>query len=43
MAAPSAGFDVRIVLLAQERGWPVLTSDPDDLLAIDPELVVERV
>ncbi len=36
-------IDAHVVLLAQERGWPVLTSDPDELLAIDPELVVERV
>ena len=35
--------DAHIVLLARQRGWPVLTSDPDDLLAIDPKLVVERI
>ncbi len=35
--------DAHIVLLARERSWPVLTSDPDDLLAIDPLLEVERV
>jgi predicted nucleic acid-binding protein len=35
--------DAHIVLVARERGWPVLTSDPGDLLRIDPTLVVERV
>jgi hypothetical protein len=28
---------------AREREWPVLTSDPEDLLAIAPGLDVERV
>jgi hypothetical protein len=36
-------IDAHVVLLASERGWPVLTSDPDDLLAIDPTLVVHAV
>lgn len=36
-------IDAHVVLLARQRGWPVLTSDPDDLLAIDPTLIVERV
>jgi hypothetical protein len=36
-------IDAHVVLLARQRGWPVLTSDPQDLLAIDPTLVVERV
>jgi hypothetical protein len=27
--------DAHVVLIARERGWPVLTSDPTDLLAID--------
>lgn len=35
--------DAHVVLLARERGWRVLTSDPDDLLAIDPGLEVERI
>lgn len=35
--------DAHIVLLARERNWPVLTSDPDDLRAIDPLLDLERV
>ncbi|HET7542619.1 MAG TPA: PIN domain-containing protein [Polyangiaceae bacterium] len=35
--------DAHLALLARQRNWPVLTSDPDDLLAIDPTLVVERV
>ena len=39
----SDAVDAHIVLLARERGWPVLTSDPDDLLAIDPSLRLERV
>jgi predicted nucleic acid-binding protein len=42
-ARRSDPIDAHIVLLARERGWPVLTSDPDDLLAIDPTLAVERI
>lgn len=36
-------IDAHVVLLAKERDWPILTSDPKDLLAIDPNVVVERV
>ncbi len=36
-------IDAHVVLLARERDWPVLTSDPGDLLAIDPTVVVETV
>lgn len=36
-------IDAHVVLLARERGWSVLTSDPDDLLAIDATLEVERI
>lgn len=35
--------DAHVVLLARERGLPVLTSDDADLLAIDPSLVVVHV
>ena len=35
--------DAHVVLLARERGWTVLSSDPKDLLAIDPTLAVERI
>jgi len=42
-AKRSDPIDAHIVLLARERGWPVLTSDPDDLLAIDPTLAFERI
>jgi len=35
--------DAHVVLIARERAWPVITSDPRDLLAIDPRLVVERI
>jgi len=35
--------DAHVVLLARERGWSVLTSDSDDLLAIDPSLTVENI
>lgn len=35
--------DAHVALLARERGWPVLSSDAADLLAIDPTLVVERI
>jgi len=33
-------IDAHVVLLARERGWPVLTSDPKDLTAIDPRVEV---
>jgi hypothetical protein len=36
-------IDAHVVFLARERGWPVLTSDPDDLRAIDPTLQIERI
>lgn len=36
-------IDAHVVLLARERSWPVLTSDAADLLAIDPNLPLERV
>lgn len=36
-------IDAHLALLAHDRGWPVLTSDADDLLAIDPTLTVERI
>jgi hypothetical protein len=35
--------DAHVVLLARERGWPVLSADPGDLLAIDPRLVVHTI
>jgi hypothetical protein len=36
-------IDAHVVFLARERSWPVLTSDPDDLRAIDPTLALERI
>ena len=36
-------IDAHLVLLARERGWPALSSDADDLLAIDPTLVVQSI
>jgi hypothetical protein len=36
-------IDAHVVLLARERAWPVLTSDANDLLRIDPSLNVERI
>lgn len=36
-------IDAHIVFLARERGWPIISSDTEDLLAIDPTLVVERI
>ena len=39
----SDAVDAHIVLLARQRGWAVLSSDTDDLLAIDPGLVIERI
>lgn len=36
-------IDAHVVLLARQRGWPVISSDPDDLHALDPTLHVERI
>jgi hypothetical protein len=36
-------IDGHVVLLARERGWPVLSSDPDDLRALDPSLEIETI
>ncbi len=36
-------IDAHVVFLAREREWSVLTSDPDDLLAIDPHLELEVI
>jgi hypothetical protein len=35
--------DGHVVLLARERGWPVLTADEADLRAIDPNIEIVRV
>lgn len=35
-------IDVHVVLCARERGHAVVTSDPDDMLRIDPALPVIR-
>jgi hypothetical protein len=39
----SDAVDAHVVFLARQRGWPVLSSDADDLLAIDPALHVESI
>ena len=36
-------IDAHVVLLARERGWAVISSDPDALLAIAPDLAIERI
>jgi hypothetical protein len=36
-------IDAHIAFLARQRNWPVLTSDPEDLHAIDPGLILERI
>ncbi len=36
-------IDAHVVFLARERDWTVLTSDPDDLLTLDPMVRIERV
>ena len=36
-------IDAHVAFLARERNWPVLTSDPEDLRAIDPGLTLERI
>jgi len=35
--------DAHVVLLARQRGWPVLSSDRKDLTAIDPSLRVHVI
>ena len=35
--------DAHVALLARERGWAIVSSDPEDLHAIDPTLVIERI
>jgi hypothetical protein len=39
----SDAVDAHVVQLARERGWSVLTSDPEDLKAIDPTLRIEMI
>jgi predicted nucleic acid-binding protein len=34
--------DVSVAICARDRGQPVVTSDPDDIAAIDPALVLVR-
>lgn len=34
--------DVSVAICASDRGQPVITSDPDDIAAIDPALVLIR-
>lgn len=36
-------IDAHVAFLARERNWPVITSDPEDLRAIDPGLILERI
>jgi PIN domain nuclease of toxin-antitoxin system len=36
-------IDVSVVLCAQEHGGPVLTSDPDDIRAVDASLEIEAI
>ncbi|HVU04031.1 MAG TPA: hypothetical protein VHE30_19865 [Polyangiaceae bacterium] len=35
--------DAHVVFLAREREFPVLTSDPEDLRAIDSMVNIERI
>jgi hypothetical protein len=34
--------DVSVAICASERGHPVITSDPNDIAAIDPTLMLVR-
>ncbi|MBI2393989.1 MAG: PIN domain-containing protein [Deltaproteobacteria bacterium] len=43
LSRTSDPVDAHVVLIARERGWPVLTSDPEDLRAIDATLVVQAI
>ncbi len=42
-SATSDPIDAHVVFLARERDWPVLTSDPSDLLTLDPAVIVEEI
>lgn len=42
-SATSDPIDAHVVFLARERNWSVLTSDPSDLLALDPAVIVEEI
>lgn len=42
-AGTSDPVDAHVVMLARQRAWRVLTSDAEDLLAIDPTLEIERI
>lgn len=42
-ASRADAVDAHVVLLARERGWSIVTSDPDDLRAIDPTIALERI
>jgi hypothetical protein len=43
MAGAADPIDAHVVWLARERGWPVLSSDADDLHALDPRLAVHAI
>lgn len=43
MSGTSDTIDAHIVFLARQRGWPVISSDANDLRAIDPTVNVERI
>jgi hypothetical protein len=42
-SASSDPIDAHVVLLARERGWPVLTSDEGDLHGIDPTVATVKI
>jgi hypothetical protein len=35
--------DAHVAWIARERGWSVVTLHPEDLLALEPNLTVERI
>jgi hypothetical protein len=43
VSSASDAVDAHVVFLARQRGWPVLSSDANDLRSIDPALHVERI
>lgn len=43
VAGASDVVDAHVALLARERGWAVVTSDPDDITRLDPTLVLASV
>ncbi|RCV56175.1 PIN domain-containing protein [Marinitenerispora sediminis] len=42
-AGTSDVVDAHVSLIARETGWPVLTSDPEDIRKLYPDAVIKQV